>query len=48
MFEEFIINTRIEGYNLMCSINAHEKNLSEHDDGSSGGGYPIPLNSGTE
>ena len=32
----------------MCSIDAHEKNPSEHDDGSSGGGYPLPSNSTTE
>ena len=33
----------------MCSIDAHEKkNPSEHDNGSSGGGYPIPLNLTTE
>ena len=33
----------------MCYINAHErKDQSEHDDGSSGGGYPIPFNSITE
>ena len=33
----------------MCYIDAHEKkNHSEHNYGSSGGGYPIPLNSTTE
>ena len=32
----------------MCSIDAHETYLSEHDDGSSGGGYPLPSNSTTE
>ena len=32
----------------MCSIDAHEKNPSEHDDGSSGGGYPLPSNSTIE
>ena len=33
----------------MCSIDAQEKNNpSVHDDGSSGGGYPIQLNSTTE
>ena len=32
----------------MCSIDAHEiNNPSEHDDGSSGGGYPLPSNSTT-
>ena len=33
----------------MCSIDAYEKeNPSEYDDGSSGGGYLLPLNSTTE
>ena len=33
----------------MGSIDAHEKkNPSEHDDGSSGDDYPIPLNSTIE
>ena len=32
----------------MCSIYSHEKNSSEHDDGSSSGGYPLPSNSTTE
>ena len=45
MFEEFIRNARIDRNNNMCSIDAHEKdNQSEFDDGSSGGGYPLPLN----
>ena len=48
MFEAFIINARTDRYNLMCSIDAHENNPSEHDDGSSSGGYPIPLNTITE
>ena len=26
LFEEFIINERTDRYNLMCSIEAHEKN----------------------
>ena len=30
----------------MCSIDEHKKeNPSEYDDGSSGGGLPLPLNS---
>ena len=49
VFEEFIRNTRTDRYNLMCSIDEQEKNIpSEHDDGSRGGGYPLPLNSTTE
>ena len=33
----------------MCSIDAHKNNnTSEHDYGSSGGGYSIPSNSTTE
>ena len=33
----------------MCSIDAHENNNpSEHDDGISGGGYPLPPNPITE
>ena len=48
MFEEFIRNERTDRYNLMCSIDSHEKNPSEHDDESRGGGYTIPLNSATE
>ena len=48
VIEEFIINARTDIYNLMCSIDAHEKqNPWEHDDGVSVGGYPIPLNSTT-
>ena len=35
--------------NIMCTIDAREKiNPSEHDDGISGGGYPLPSNSTTE
>ena len=33
----------------MCSIDSYEKNdTSEHDDGISGGGYPLPSNSTIE
>ena len=41
VFEEFIRNARTDRYNIMCSIDAHEKNNpSEHDDESIGGlGY---------
>ena len=43
MFEEFIRNARTGRYNIMCYIDAHERNNpSEHDYGSSGGGYPLP------
>ena len=49
IFETFIRNARTEIYNTMCSIDAPKKiNPSEHDDESSGGGYPIPSNSTTE
>ena len=38
LFEEFIINARTDRYNIICSIDAHEKNNpSEHDDESIGG-----------
>ena len=47
MFEEFIRNSRTERNNTMCSIDAHEKNSSVHDDGIRGGGYPMPSNSTT-
>ena len=49
MFEGFIRNARTDRYNIMFSIDAHEKiNLLEHDDGSSCGGYPLLSNSTTE
>ena len=42
VFEEFIRYARTDRCNIMCSIDAHDKNNpSEHDDGSSGGGYPL-------
>ena len=48
-FEDFITIARTDRYNIMCSIDSHEnKNPSEHDDGISGGGYQIPLNSTPE
>ena len=48
VFEEFIINARTDRYSIMCSIDVHEIiNPPEHDDGSRGGGYPIPSNSTT-
>ena len=46
---EFIINARTDRYNLVCSIDAHEKyHPSSLDYGSSGGGYVLPSNSTTE
>ena len=49
MFEGFIRNARTDRYNIMCDIDAHENNNpSEHDYGSSGGGYPLPSHSTTE
>ena len=42
VFEGFIRNARIVRYNIMCSIDAHEKeHPSSFYDGSSGGGCPI-------
>ena len=44
-FEEFIRNARNDRYNIMCYINAREKeNPSESDDGRSSGGYTLLLN----
>ena len=49
LLEGFIINARTDRYNIIFFIDAHEKKyLSERDDGSSGGGYPLPSNSTTE
>ena len=49
LFEGFIKNARTDIYNIICSIDAHEKiNPSGHYDGSSGGGYPLPSNSTIE
>ena len=43
LFEEFIRSARTDRYNIMCSIDAHDKmNLSEHYDGIISGGYPLP------
>ena len=43
VFEGFIRNTRTNRYNIMCSIDAHEKShQSSCDDGSSGGGFSLP------
>ena len=48
MFEKYIRNAITDRYNLICSIDAHEKQhpLSVYDS-SSGGGNTIPQNSTT-
>ena len=49
LFEGFIINSRTARYNIMCSIDAHEKDHTlSCDCGSSGYGFPLPSNSTTE
>ena len=49
MFEEFIKNVRTDRYNIMCSIDVHEKHHpSPIDNGSSDGGNFLPSNSKTE
>ena len=50
LFEGFIIDTRNDMNNIMCSIDAYER---EHkspscDDGSSSGGCPVPITSTIE
>ena len=49
VFEGFIINERTDRYNIMCSIDAYEIENQSHgcDNGSSGGGCPLPTNSTT-
>ena len=48
MFENFVRNARTDRSNLLCSIDAYDKKSpSDHDYGSSGDGYPIPLSSTT-
>ena len=45
VFEVFIRNARIDSYNIMCFIDAHEKeHLLSYDDGSSCGGCPLTSN----
>ena len=47
-FQGFIRNARTDRYNIMCSIDTHEKeHQSSCDYGSGGGGYPLPSNSTT-
>ena len=49
VFEGFTRNERTDVYNIMCSIDAHEKeHPSSCDDGSSGRGCPLPSNSTIE
>ena len=49
VFGGFIKNARTDRYNIMCPIDAHEKeHQSSCYDGSSGKGCPIPSNSTTE
>ena len=50
LFEGFIINTRADRYNIMCSIDSYERDHkpSSYDDGSSGGGYPLQTTSTIE
>ena len=48
VFEGFIRNVITDRYNIMCSIDEHEKeHKSSCDDGSIGGGCPLPSNSTT-
>ena len=49
VFDGFSKNARTDRYNIMCSIDAHEKeHPSSCNDGSSGGVFPLPSNSTTE
>ena len=49
MCEVFIRNSRTDRYNIMFSIDAHEKeNQQSSDYVRSGGGCPLPKNSTTE
>ena len=49
MFGEFIRNARTDRYNLMCSIDANEKeHPSYFDDVSRSGGNALPSNSSTK
>ena len=50
VFEAFIINSRTDRYNIMCSIDAYKGENKPYscDDGSSGGCCPLPTNSTTE
>ena len=49
VLEGFIRNARTDRYNIMCSIDTHEKeHTSSFYDGISGGGCPLPSNSTIE
>ena len=49
LFEGFIRNARTDRYNIMCYIDAHEKDhQSSCYDGSSGGVFPLTSNPTTE
>ena len=49
VFEGIIKNSRTDRYNIMCSIDAHEKDhTSSCDYVSSGGGCPLPSNPTTK
>ena len=49
VFEYFVRNARTDRYNLVCSIDAHEKeHPSPFNDGNSDDGYTLPSNSTTE
>ena len=49
LFEGFIRNARTDRYNIMCSIDANEKEHQAYSrDGSSGGGCQLPKHSTTE
>ena len=46
VFEGSFRNSGTDRYNIMCSIDAHEKDhTSSHNDSSSSGGFPLPSNS---
>ena len=48
VLEVFIRNARTDRYNIMCSIDAHEKEHQKYcDDGRSVGVFPLPSNSTT-
>ena len=49
-FEVFIINARTERYNIMCSIDAYERENQSSScyDFSSGGGCPLTITSMTK
>ena len=46
LFEDYVTTDRRDRYNLMCSIEAHERDHKTiNDDASSGGGMPLPSKS---